>query len=247
MYPAERSPTELLYMQEWCSTLMFFKALPPSYVRNICAVMQFKLVGKGETVVKKGDLAESFFIVASGKVHVLSPEFPHGVIATLGKGETFGELALHQDSSTSGKRANTLRAAANEDVKLATIDKQRFREFLGSAKVEKIAPGMVRRAATKPVAERGREDEDALMQCFRYSKFFAQFPAEAQRKLCYVMTLEPMKVGLQDCRTHLSISPSHRSLSFSLTGGRGDLRAGAAGGFILLYSVWERVRLGTRH
>ena len=57
-----------------------------------------------EVIFWEGDPATNFYIILDGKVQILrtKPDGGHILIATLGQGEFFGEMALLQDSPRTG-------------------------------------------------------------------------------------------------------------------------------------------------
>jgi NADH dehydrogenase len=69
----------------------------------------------GEIVINKYEIGREFFIVKNGEVEVFQPaldEQPEVVVATLGKGDVFGEKALLEDTS----RTASVRAKGPVDV-----------------------------------------------------------------------------------------------------------------------------------
>ena len=81
-------------------------------------------------IVRQGDVADHFYIVARGRVEVVN-HHPRGddiVLASLGPGEYFGEIGLLQG----GRRTATVRAGA-EEVEVLSLDRDAFHEMIRSA------------------------------------------------------------------------------------------------------------------
>lgn len=76
---------------------------------------------KGETIFRKGDVGDLLYIIASGKIEVLAEGKQ---IATLGKGEYFGEMALLDQK----KRIATVKCL--EDAELIAIRKHDFQVLI---------------------------------------------------------------------------------------------------------------------
>ncbi len=79
-----------------------FEALTASEIGEITRFLHARTVPEGATIVRKGDLADSMFLIASGEVAV---ELPTEAVL-LGEGQFFGEMALLRR----GKRTRTVRA-----------------------------------------------------------------------------------------------------------------------------------------
>jgi small-conductance mechanosensitive channel/CRP-like cAMP-binding protein len=78
------------------------------------------------TVVRQGDEGDSFFLVSSGRVGVWAND-SHSqtqLVATLGRGQCFGEMSL----LTGARRSATVRAV--EDSELLMLGKSEFRDIL---------------------------------------------------------------------------------------------------------------------
>lgn len=75
----------------------------------------------GEVIVRQGEPGDCMYVVQQGSVEVVheTESGPH-VLATLGKGEFFGEMVIFDRSP----RSATVRARG--DVRLLTVDKGTF-------------------------------------------------------------------------------------------------------------------------
>ncbi len=82
---------------------------------------------KGETIFHQGDPGDSLYVVESGSVKIVlpSPEGEDGaIIATLGRGDFFGELALLDGAPHSAT------AAAIEATETLVLRRERFDELI---------------------------------------------------------------------------------------------------------------------
>lgn len=87
---------------------------------HIVDVMEFASVNAGETLCRKGDVADKMFVIVSGTCGV----FIGGArVASLKYLDVFGEAALFPDASGGSVRSATVRAAAGTAVKLLVLHK----------------------------------------------------------------------------------------------------------------------------
>ena len=80
-----------------------------------------KSIGEGETIFHEGDSGDSMYFIREGAVEVVRGD---SVIATLGKGDYFGEMAL----LSSEKRNATIRAT--KPTQLAALGKGNFLDMI---------------------------------------------------------------------------------------------------------------------
>lgn len=78
---------------------------------------------RGECVVRRGDRGDAAFVIIAGEVEIRQPDSDE-VLATMGKGEVFGELALLTDATRS---ANVY---ASTDLRVMTLSRAAFIEHL---------------------------------------------------------------------------------------------------------------------
>ncbi len=105
-----------------------FRDLPATRVTTLAARMQTIEVQAGAVVVRQGDPAEQFFIIVSGELEVSRED--DGVartMATLRKGQFFGEMALLRDLP----RTATVRATAQ--TTLLAMGRDDFRDLVGQS------------------------------------------------------------------------------------------------------------------
>ncbi|CAD8190962.1 unnamed protein product [Paramecium octaurelia] len=89
-------------------------------ISSVLFTVQFK---KGEIIVQQDETATSFFIIKKGSVSVIQND---NEIRKMKKGESFGEMALFQNS----KRGATVKAA-EEDVRCLVITRDELTKILG--------------------------------------------------------------------------------------------------------------------
>jgi CRP-like cAMP-binding protein/Zn-dependent protease len=107
-----------------------FEDLPVGLLNDLAGRVELRAYAGGEPVFRQGDRADAFFVVRHGLV-LIEQEHPDtsdvDVLATLGPGESFGELGLLRSSP----RAATARAA--EDSELFVVPKSAFDRLLAGA------------------------------------------------------------------------------------------------------------------
>lgn len=87
-------------------------------------VLERKVFYAGQTVFKQGDLGDRAYLIQEGEIEISKNGLP---LATLGKGELFGEMALVDDQP----RMATAKAVT--DVAVVIIGRDAFREKLSKA------------------------------------------------------------------------------------------------------------------
>jgi alkyl hydroperoxide reductase subunit AhpC len=82
--------------------------------------------GPGEAIVEEGDVADRFYVIAGGEVAVTRrpPEGDEVELATLGRGQFFGEVGILAET----RRTATVRAV--DDVELLSLDWTTFQSAL---------------------------------------------------------------------------------------------------------------------
>ena len=107
-----------------------FADLPVDLLNDLAGRVELRAYAGGEPVFRQGDRADAFYVVRQGLV-LIEQEHPDApdvdVLATLGPGESFGELGLLRSSP----RAATARVA--EDTELFVVPKSAFDRLLADA------------------------------------------------------------------------------------------------------------------
>ena len=105
--------------------------LPAEQIEQILPRICELQLKAGDILFRAGDVGDALYIVAHGKVEVLTEPATEGKIATgpiavLGEGHAFGEMSL----LSGGPRTATIRATENSD--LLRIGKQDFEELIAA-------------------------------------------------------------------------------------------------------------------
>ncbi|WP_429945172.1 cyclic nucleotide-binding domain-containing protein [Leptospira yasudae] len=109
--------------RELLETVPFLKGADPALVTNLVFSLKHHIFLPGDIVFHKGDIGHNLYILSEGKVEVLSGNEAE-VIATLGEGQFFGELAL----VTEERRSATIRSVGISQM--YTLSKQDFLQAL---------------------------------------------------------------------------------------------------------------------
>jgi CRP-like cAMP-binding protein len=106
------------------ATCDLMRHLPAEQIEQILPCIHARHLDQAEILFKAGDAGDALYIVARGKVEVLTGGLngaePGGAIAQLGQGHAFGEMSL----LSGGARTATIRAL--EDTDLLKIGKHDF-------------------------------------------------------------------------------------------------------------------------
>lgn len=103
-----------------------FEGLSAEERKELASRMRPVRAGPGEVVVREGETAGSFFLVARGELEVYHEEAPHEVLATLSTGDYFGEAAALEGA----RRSASVRAKS--DCELLELSGADFRAFARS-------------------------------------------------------------------------------------------------------------------
>jgi putative peptide zinc metalloprotease protein len=112
---------------ELIDALPVFEDLGEEVLSDLAGRVRIRTVSQGQPVVRQGERAETFFVVRRGTLQVVEEDPRTGnerVIRVLGRGESFGELALVR----AAPRSATVRAL--EDAEVFEIDKGTFDRLL---------------------------------------------------------------------------------------------------------------------
>ena len=107
--------------------LPMFKDIPVEVLNDLAGRVKLRTFSPGQAVFRQGDEADAFYVVRRGSVNVVEEDPDTGnerVLASLGRGQSFGELGLVQEAP----RTATVRAA--EEAELFEIDRPTFDRLL---------------------------------------------------------------------------------------------------------------------
>ena len=105
-----------------------FHDLPPREVEEISVAMEPLAVGAGDVVVRQGDPADRFFVIAEGEVEVTREEDGKvKTVARLGQGKFFGEMAVLMDIP------RTATVTARVPTQLLAMPRSMFRSLVSQS------------------------------------------------------------------------------------------------------------------
>ncbi len=129
-------------MLQALSKIKLLQVLPPEEVVQLIPHLKTARFSAGETIFKQGDIASELYFIVKGSVQVIrGSETDTKLIAELGEGDTFGEIALISDQPRTG----TVRAIT--DIEVCSIHKIEFEQLI------KQSPA-IRDASSRMVKER---------------------------------------------------------------------------------------------
>jgi CRP-like cAMP-binding protein len=112
---------------ELIDALSLFEDLDEDVLSDLAGRVRLRPVSRGQPVVRQGERAEAFYVVRRGTLEVVEEDPASGnerVLRVLGRGESFGELALVR----AAPRSATVRSV--EDAEVFEIDKGTFDRLL---------------------------------------------------------------------------------------------------------------------
>ena len=126
----------------------FLAALPEELLEQLAGQVREVHVPAGGWILREGDLADSMFIVASGRVDVIREGPPEILLRVLRRGDVIGELALLQEGVRSAS------ARAQRDTELLELGRADFENLIEY--VPSFAVGMARALAAQVAASRSQ-------------------------------------------------------------------------------------------
>jgi uncharacterized protein YhbP (UPF0306 family) len=105
-----------------------FRDLPQREADSLAAQLSTLEVGAGDVIVRQGAPADKFFIIIDGEVEVVrEDDGQQRMLATLGRGQFFGEMAILRDSP----RMATVRAVT--PATLFSMDRDAFHNLVAGS------------------------------------------------------------------------------------------------------------------
>ena len=104
----------------------FLTPLKPEEMTRVASSLRVHLYEAGRNIVREGDEGDSLFLISRGRVGVWVRDAGNEgrLVATLGRGQSFGEMSL----CTGARRSATV--SALEDSELLILGKGEFRDIL---------------------------------------------------------------------------------------------------------------------
>ncbi len=132
-YPSIQSTVEDFYRQRVLARVLaitpVFEGVPPEARAALADRFQLKPFSDGQVVVKEGDAGQTFYLIRSGRVRVLTQDIKGGEIVELGgmgDGGFFGEVALLTD------KPRTATVVADGDAELMELTREDFNTIVST-------------------------------------------------------------------------------------------------------------------
>jgi CRP/FNR family cyclic AMP-dependent transcriptional regulator len=110
------------------ATIPFFSGLDPAALDRVAAGMRSRRFRRGEVIFHLGDPGDALFVLVTGDVKISLPSDTgdEAILATLGPGAVFGELALLDGAPRSAT------ATAMSPTEAVVLPRDRFRELIAT-------------------------------------------------------------------------------------------------------------------
>jgi MFS family permease len=102
-----------------------FAGLPAARLETAARQMTPRPMHAGEVIIREGDAADRFYLIADGTVHVTKAA-EAGLVAELASGDVFGEIGLLRNSP------RTATVTANSEGTLMALDADAFMELVSA-------------------------------------------------------------------------------------------------------------------
>ncbi len=126
--------------------LPLFADVPAEVLSDLAGRVRLRTLGRGQPVVRQGERPEAFYVVRRGVVQVVEEDPDNGgerPLRVLGRGESFGELALLEG------RPRTATVRAVEESEVFEVDKGSFDRLLADMVVARPEFGPTLQAAAE--------------------------------------------------------------------------------------------------
>ena len=122
---------DALRICEFLRPIELFKTLTPRQLTDVAEKMSKRHYAAGETIIRKGDPGEEFFLVSDGEVEISRADRD---VASLGPGNFFGEVALisgePRNATVVAQKAVDVYVLGKTDFQAALAASQSFRDQL---------------------------------------------------------------------------------------------------------------------
>lgn len=175
----------------------FFSGVAPDHLETLARSLQRRTVRAGKAIFRQDDPGSSLYVIESGvvKVQRASPEGKEVILAILGPGDFFGELALLDGEPRSAD------AVAKEDTAVLVLERDDFIAFLDREPA----------VATKLLAALSRRlrRTDQLVQ----DAAFLDVPARLARALLQLAESPEATTGLTQSELAAMVGASRESVN----------------------------------
>jgi CRP-like cAMP-binding protein len=115
-------------VREALAAIPFFAGLGPEAMERLAATMRTRRFRRGEVIFHLGDPGDALFVIVAGDVKISLPSETgeEAILATLGAGDVFGELALLDGAPRSAS------ATAQSATETVVLPRDRFRELIAT-------------------------------------------------------------------------------------------------------------------
>jgi putative peptide zinc metalloprotease protein len=161
---------------ELIDALPMFDDVPVETLNELAGRVRLRTFSRGQPVVRQGERAEAFYLVRRGTLQVVEENPDTGnerPLRTLGRGESFGELAL----VTAATRSATVRAV--EESEVFEIDKSTFDRLLADMiHVPEFAPTLQAMSQLREMEAFASLEPDELAQLLEHGEWINVAPGE---------------------------------------------------------------------
>jgi CRP-like cAMP-binding protein len=146
-----------------------FDDLPEEILDDLAGRVRRKTASAGGSIVRQGDVADAFYIVRKGVLHVVQEDPSTGdeqIVRVLGRGDAFGELGLVR----SAPRAATVRSSTHSQV--FEIDKGTFERLLADTiHIPQFGPSLQAMAELKAIPAFSHLELDQLEELLKFGEW----------------------------------------------------------------------------
>jgi len=162
---------------EMIDALPIFDDVPEESLSDLAGRVKLRSFSPGQVVVRQGDRAEAFYVVRSGTLEVFETNTEtqaERVLRVLGRGESFGELAVVQAS------VRTASVRAVEEVEVFEIERNTFHRLLADmVHVPEFAPTFQDMTELRGLRAFKHLELDELADLLEYGEWITVPPGEA--------------------------------------------------------------------
>ena len=156
--------------------LALFDDVPVEVLDDLAGRVRLRTFAQGQPVVRQGDRAEAFYVVRSGTLQVIEEDSERGderVLRVLGRGESFGELAIMEGAL----RSATVRAL--DEAELFEIQKGTFDQLLAEmVNMPQFAPTLQAAAELRELKAFSHLEPDELAKVLEQGEWVNVAPGE---------------------------------------------------------------------